>query len=99
MRMFFTLSGLAQLLADNGIHATVYDNYMDPSIPPHAILIESNVDENVIMTLIGPMMPWGLHVMFRNPENDRRYFTESEPQSCICIGPPSKDCHVHGDVT
>jgi hypothetical protein len=91
--MIISLSELQQFLADNGIFASVYDNYMDPTLPPHTVMIETTVDESTVMGVLVPRMPFGLHVLVRNPE---QYIEESELQSCVCFGPPTKDCPIHG---
>ncbi len=79
--MTLSLSGLEQYLAEQGVFATVYDNYMDPTLPPHTIMIETEADENIVMALIGPRMPWGLQFLVRNPG---QYLGDPpESQSCI----------------
>jgi len=100
--MIFNLSGLQQFLADNGIFATVYDSYMDHSIPHGTIVIETVVDENTVMSVIGNCIPMGVDIIVRNPDphpDSYRYMINYdwiEPKSCICFGPPAKDCPVHG---
>jgi len=86
--MIVSLSEIAQFLADNGVFATVYDSYMDPMVPPHAILIETETDETLVMYLLLPVVPFSLYIIVRNPRPDMadlmRY---CEPDACICIGP------------
>ena len=63
----------------------------DPSIPSYTICIQtrSNVPGDT-QNVIWRHKPVGIDLIFR--------VISSYTKVCICIGPPAKDCPVHGDI-
>lgn len=83
-----TLHDLKKYLKEGAIEAEVFDDYTYPELGPGAVLIQTNVAAWIVEAWLDPVWPIGVQMIIRPPK-------KPDPQSCICFGPPSKNCPVH----
>lgn len=88
--MVLSLHSIKQYLREGGINAEVFDDYTHPELGPFAILIQTEVAAWLVEACLEPVWPIGVKMMIR-PKPTK----QSEPQTCTCFGPPSKNCPVH----
>lgn len=81
-----SLSDIEKYLYKRGIDAKAYDSSHDANIAENAVVVETSFDHDVVRNTLYSVWPIGTVMIVRNPEIG----------VCLCFGPPSKDCRIHG---